>query len=65
MHSLDDHLENRANADVVVRAYNCVHCKAEESVVETWDKGNLIGVCDKCKAMYLDPDWDAMGKDVI
>jgi transcription elongation factor Elf1 len=64
MQSLDDHLERLANADVLVRAYNCVHCKATESVVEKWDKGSLIGVCDKCKAMYLDPDWDAMGKEL-
>ena len=65
MQSLDDHQESLANADVLVRAYPCTTCKAIESVVDECENGIYYGICTICKTKYLDPDWDAMGKDVI
>lgn len=63
MHGLGDHRETLANADVIVRAYDCTHCKTTESVVERSENGIEFGECELCHTKYLPPDWDAMGKE--
>ncbi len=49
----------------LVVEYNCHACGGEMTVIETWQSGNLIGECVSCGKHYVDPDWDAMGKEIV